>query len=237
MVANKKIVFFIMLIFSWLTMTVSYAAIKNPRTFSQAKKAAAIIYSNHRETFYCGCRYNKHKKVKWKSCGYKPRKNPKRASRIEWEHITPAAALGNTRQCWREPICKKKNGKKYKGRKCCEKVDPTFRAMESDLMNLVPAIGEVNGNRSDFSFTELGAIPHQYGRCQMVINFKQRKAQPPPSTRGFIARTYFYMHKTYGIPISKKQQTLFAVWDRQYPATSWEKERHEKIQALKKKSN
>jgi deoxyribonuclease-1 len=39
----------------------------------------------------------------WKSCGYKPRKNPERASRIEAEHVMPAHQFGNFRQCWREP--------------------------------------------------------------------------------------------------------------------------------------
>ncbi len=74
---------------------------------------ASALYSKHRVTFYCGCRFNKHKQINWKSCGYSPRKNKKRASRIEWEHIVPAAAFGNMRQCWRQPICKKKNGKTY----------------------------------------------------------------------------------------------------------------------------
>ncbi len=100
-------------------------------------------------------------------------------------------------------------------------------------MNLVPAIGEVNGDRSNFTFTDLGEKPYQYGQCQMVIDFKSKKVQPSSETRGFIARTYFYMNKTYGVPISKKQRKLFEVWDKQYPPSDWEKERTSQIIAMR----
>ncbi len=204
----------------------------NIKSFTQAKKFASQVYRGHHETFYCGCGYDNKKRVDAASCGYKPRKNAQRGQRIEWEHVVPAHAFGQTRQCWREPICTTKKGKAYKGRRCCEKVDPVFRAMVSDLNNLVPAVGELNGDRSHFNFTMLEGEPRQYGSCDFEVDFKARKAEPRPEVRGDIARTYFYMHYTYGLPISKKQWRLFDVWDRQDPVDEWERERRQRIKLL-----
>jgi deoxyribonuclease-1 len=53
-----------------------------------------------------------------------------------------------------------------------------------------------------------------------------------PSVRGDIARTYFYMHKTYGLPLSDKQRRLFDVWDKADPLTDWEQQRNARIGAI-----
>jgi deoxyribonuclease-1 len=127
---------------------------EHPKNFQEAKKQARIIWSSHPETIYCGCKYDKQLNIDHKSCGYEPEER-KRANKVEWEHLVPASWFGKQKECWREPICEKKNGKKYKGRKCCEKIDGEFRKMHSDLHNLVPAIGEVNQARSDYRFGEI----------------------------------------------------------------------------------
>jgi deoxyribonuclease-1 len=202
------------------------------RNFSQAKKLAAEVYLDHKETFYCGCGYDEKKRVDASACGYEPRKNKHRGERIEWEHVVPAHALGHTRQCWREPICTNGKGKSYKGRRCCEKVDPQFRAMVSDLHNLVPAVGEINGDRSNFSFTQLQGEPRYYGSCDFEVDHKARKAEPMAAVRGDIARIYFYMQKSYQLPISDKQQRLFDAWNRADPIDEWEQQRAARIDAI-----
>jgi deoxyribonuclease-1 len=202
------------------------------RNFSQAKRLAAEVYADNKQTFYCGCSFNSKKQVDADSCGYAPRKNRKRGQRIEWEHVVPAHALGHTRQCWREPLCTTSKGKTYKGRRCCEKVDPQFRAMVSDLRNLVPAVGELNGDRSNFSFTMLEGEPRNYGACDFEVDHKLRKAEPTPSVRGDIARTYFYMEQNYKLPISDKQRRLFEAWDRSDPIDEWEQRRNTRIDAI-----
>jgi len=114
---------------------------KSPESFEKAKRVLyGDIYKGHNITFYCGCDYDpKSKQVDWKSCGYKPRKNPERASRIEAEHVMPAHQFGNFRQCWREPkkVCPEKD---VTGRQCCEEKDPVFEAAYNDLHNLFPAV-------------------------------------------------------------------------------------------------
>lgn len=202
------------------------------RNFSEAKRLAAEVYIDHRETFYCGCGFDAKKRVDATSCGYEPRKNKKRGQRIEWEHIVPAHALGHSRQCWNEAICTNSKGKHYKGRKCCEKVDPVFRAMVSDLHNLVPAVGELNGDRNNFTFSMLEGEVRNYGACDFEVDSKLRKVEPMPAVRGDIARTYFYMNETYGLPISDKQRRLFEVWDKADPITGWEQQRNARIEAI-----
>ncbi|WP_422136175.1 endonuclease [Endozoicomonas sp. ALD040] len=197
-----------------------FSAWSAPASFSQAKREAVKIYSDHLTSFYCGCDITvRGKKLvpDLESCGYKVRKQPNRASRIEWEHVVPAWEFGHQLQCWQEG-----------GRKLCRK-NPDFRKMESDLHNLVPAIGEVNGDRSNYRFGFLQDTPKMYGQCDFKVNFKERKAQPPITKRGKIARIYLYMASRYAFRISKSQKKLYESWDRLYPATAWEIERNARI--------
>ena len=208
-----------------LLLLISTTALAEPpQSFSQAKKIATEIYADHQTSFYCGCSYTRIEKKltpDLQSCGYTPRKEPKRASRIEWEHVVPAWAFGHQLQCWQDG-----------GRTNCRKTSKKFRQMEADLMNLVPAIGEINGNRSNYSFTMLGGEPRVYGACDFEVDFKARKVEPAPEVRGDIARIYWYMRDTYGLKISKKQQKLFEVWDKLDPVSEWEAERGERIGSL-----
>ncbi|MDO6564592.1 endonuclease I family protein [Amphritea sp. 1_MG-2023] len=197
-------------------------------SFSRSKRLLATLYQQNPVSFYCGCDYQlQGKKLipDWQSCGYTPRKNANRAGRIEWEHVVPAWAFGHQLQCWQTG-----------GRKACKRVE-AFKRMEADLHNLVPAIGEVNGDRSNYSFAALEGEPRVYGRCDMEVNFKQRKVEPPVNRQGDIARTYFYMRDQYGLHISAKQEQLFAAWHRLDPVDQWELKRNEAISTLQGNSN
>ncbi|ELR65327.1 Endonuclease I precursor [Photobacterium marinum] len=216
----------------WLTIGLLFPATvmaAHPSSFSKAKKIAVNIYQEHPVSFYCGC------DIKWQgkkgipdleSCGYEVRKQKRRASRIEWEHVVPAWQFGHQLQCWQDG-----------GRKNCGK-DARFRHMEADLHNLTPAIGEVNGDRSNFNFRpwndDKGAF---YGQCEMKVDFKQRRADPPPAARGAIARTYLYMSDRYPFRLSRQQRQLMEAWDRQYPVSDWECRRNEKIAEIQGNHN
>jgi len=226
-----------------LITTPLFAGNTKIESFSKAKKILAKLYKQHQITFYCGCRYNK-KQVDHQSCGYKPKrpltkkgKINKRAHRIEWEHVVPAHAFGQSFKEWRkgDPKCVSKKGKSYKGRKCASKSSKEFRRMEADLYNLVPAIGEVNGNRSNYSMAMIPGEIRKYGECDVEIS--GRKVEPTEGIRGNIARTYFYMDWAYpgrGI-ISKKNRKLFEAWSKSDPVDQWECERARLIE--KKQGN
>lgn len=198
-------------------------------SFSKAKKLLAKIYQDeHQQTFYCGCDYhNQGKKLipDLNSCGYQVRKQQKRANRIEWEHIVPAWHFGHQMQCWQDG-----------GRKACKKVTK-FKQMEGDMHNLVPAIGEVNGDRSNYGFSEWNGLPTQYGQCEMLVDFKARKVQPPLQSRGAIARSYLYMQQRYNFKLSKQDQKLYQAWNKRFPSTRWECKKNDKVKALQGNSN
>ena len=62
-------------------------------------------------------------------------KKIKKASRIEWEHVLPASYIGIKFHGWvnGHPVCISSKGKKFKGRKCTEKVHKLYRYMQADL--------------------------------------------------------------------------------------------------------
>ncbi|MFP1723402.1 deoxyribonuclease I [Lonsdalea quercina] len=189
-------------------------------SFTQAKAAAVKINRDVPGSFYCGCRIiwqGKKGIPDLQSCGYEVRKNANRANRIEWEHVVPAWQFGHQRQCWQ-------NG----GRKNCEQ-DEVYREMETDLHNLEPAIGEVNGDRGNLMYNQWNGSEKQYGQCEMKIDFKNKMVEPPERARGPIARTYFYMRDRYHLTLSRQQTQLFEIWNQRYPVTQWECTRDNRI--------
>ncbi|HED5389982.1 TPA: endonuclease [Campylobacter jejuni] len=216
----KKIISILMLISSLLIAN----------SFEESKKELAKIYddlgSSYLYDFYCEAPFKSNKKGKYikfeiiPSDKYTPRneytkkgKINQRAKRIEWEHIMPAQNFGKHLPCWKEG-----------GRKAC-KNDPIFVKMESDKQNLVPAIGEINGDRSNFRYSEapLNLKYTQYGNCKVYTDFKTKRFYPADYSKGWIARSYLYMSKTYNIRLSDQERKLMEAWDKKYPMSEKEK--------------
>tara|TARA_R110000751_G_scaffold276691_2_gene377848 strand:+ start:444 stop:1394 length:951 start_codon:yes stop_codon:yes gene_type:complete len=166
---------------------------------------------------YCGCDWEwlgrSGGRIDAGSCGYETRAQQVRAERIEWEHIVPAWTLGHQRQCWQSG-----------GRRNCVSSDPVFRAMEADLFNLYPSVGEVNGDRSNYNYGMVSGVPPQYGACATKVDFKGRSTEPRDEVKGLVARVTFYMFDRYGLNMSRQQQQLLMAWSRQHPVSAWEQE-------------
>lgn len=206
-------------------------------SFNKSKKLLErVIYkeAEHRIDIYCGCQYDEKKGVDFSSCGYTPQKDNKRAPRIEWEHVVPAETFGQSFPEWRNghPDCVDSRGRLFKGRKCAEKVNSEYRRMQADMYNLYPAVGEVNGLRSNYSMAMIPGSNYRFGECRTKI--EDRKIEPRPEVRGEIARTYIYMDRAYpghGI-ISGKNEKLFQAWDKADPVDDWECERARRIATI-----
>lgn len=222
-----------------LSNQLTFAKNEKFSSFRKSKKVLFEIYGKSGKTFYCQCDYN-NKKISHQSCGYQFDKHKKRSTRLEWEHVVPAEAFGQSFKEWREghADCKNRKKKSFKGRKCASKVNSEFNFMESDLYNLKPAVGSINAMRSNYSMTDgLGASAKLFGKCEMRI--ENRKVQPPDNVKGDIARIYFYMDKTYpgrGI-ISNKNQKLYEAWDKLDPVDNTECEIAGKIKAIQGNAN
>nr|WP_314486807.1 endonuclease [uncultured Pseudomonas sp.] len=214
-----------------LTFAVAFPTFASPPdTFTEAKVVAKQkVYLDQASSamgeLYCGCKWEwvgkSGGRIDAASCGYATRKQANRAERTEWEHIVPAWTFGHQRQCWQ-------NG----GRKQCVDNDPVFRAMEANLFNLYPAVGEVNGDRSNFNYGMTSGVAPQYGQCKTRIDFKERTAEPRDEVKGLVARTTFYMFDRYKLNMSNQQQRLLMAWDKQFPVNAWEKERDRRIAAI-----
>lgn len=238
-----SLIFFVSLVLPGLSIadgTLSQTGNMNIENFTKAKKIAAPLHAQRGLTLYCRCRYEG-KKVDGESCHYVSARDANRAKRIEWEHVVPAEAFGQSFPEWREgaPLCRTKK-KKYKGRRCAEK-NREFARMEADLYNLFPAVGEVNGLRSNYSMAEIGALGKfagiTFGGCQARIF--ESKFEPMDFAKGSVARAYLYMHGAYpgrGI-ISGKNEKLFEAWDRLHPVESWECDLYRRIQKIQTNDN
>jgi len=195
------------------------------------------VYSKHRDTFYCGCKFSKNKKVRCKVG------KGERAKRIEWEHIVPASQFGKTFSSWekytsltcRVPSFIRKifsiKCKTLTGRANARRISKLYRLMESDMYNLVPAIGLVNQRRSNYPYRDIPGEKREFGNCDFEVSGKA--AEPPSNVRGNIARTYFYMDHAYPKRniMSSKEKKVFKAWDKKDPVDEWECERCKKIES------
>ena len=205
----------------------------NANSFSKSKRILLKkVYFDNQYTFYCGNPYEikqidgKEKTVIIKDKKYFTSRNDsffnfwndnERAKIVEWDHVMPVEYFAKDLPCWKEG-----------GRKACAK-DETFKIMESDMHNLVPAIGEINNDKSNFRFGEKLPKKGQYGNCELKIDFENRIVYPRAEIRGDIARIYLYMSKTYNIKLSKEDKKMFEKWDEEDPISKWEKIKNERI--------
>ena len=208
-------------------------------SFNKAKRLAADIYRDQRRDFYCDCPFGANLEPKLEECGYSSPTGSKRARRIEWEHVVPAAAFGRSFPAWRDgtPSCVNRKGKGFRGRNCARKVSRDFRRMEADLYNLVPAVGEINARRQNFAMAMIAGEERVFGQCDVEIS--ERKIEPRPEIRGDIARIYLYMDGAYpdhGI-IAEKNRKLFTAWSHEDPVSPWECERARRIAKIQGNRN
>ncbi len=220
-----------------MTLMISSCANATVTRYSDSKKLLRDkVYFDHNKTFYCDEDFNKNLDVT-SSRNFKSRKNNRRSKRIEWEHVVPAENFGRSFVEWRSghPKCMKK-GKASKGRKCAGKVSVSYRKMEADPYNLVPAIGEVNEARSNFRFSELPGVTNYFGTCEFKL--QDRRVEPRAAVKGDIARIYAYMEKTYGVNvISDAQIKLFEAWNKFDPIDRWECTRITRIRTFHPESS
>ena len=195
-------------------------------SFSTSKKRMySKVYFDQQVTAYCGCDYAA-KVPDLASCGLESISEAYRAKRTEAEHVVPASEFGTTRDCWA-----------VGGRKYCEANDPVFRTFHNDLYNLVPVVGEVNGDRSNYGFGLIEGEVRDYGSCDFEINREESRVEPGDNVRGDIARTYFYVDWLYGLDLTAGQRTLFLSWHFADPVDDLERARSERIYELQGKRN
>jgi deoxyribonuclease-1 len=201
------------------------------------------VYADHRITFYCGCEFTKDKKVR---CNVG---EGRRAKSIEWDHVVPASFFGrnfaewkedNSWQCKMYPWVQKLfvlKCREYGRRENARRVSKEYRLMESDMYNLVPAIGFINQRRSDKPFDIIPGERRNFGDCDFEVEYG--KVEPAPHIRGDIARIYLYMADTYPgrVRLPEKEKQMFESWAAEDPVDEWECRRCKRIEKLQGNAN
>ncbi len=141
---------------------------------------------------------------------------PIRGHGINIEHVFPMSWVVRAEGC--------------RSRKLCRNNSKRFNRIEADMHNLYPARTDINTIRSSFPFAEISGERRDFGRCDFEFHPRRRVVEPTPESRGNIARALFYMHKTYGLPIFKKQGNLLKRWHQQDPPDKTERARNGRIE-------
>lgn len=204
------------------------------RSYTEAKRR---LYGDLGDgvTFYCDCAPDLAERTfDAGGCGYAPRNDNVRAHRVEAEHVLPAswiAAFHTGESCWvADAAC---GG----ARACCLARDARFRTAHNDLVNLVPAIGELNADRSNLAYGEIAGEPRVYGACDFEVDRRDRAVEPHPSVRGDIARIYFYMRDTYALAYPDDLAARLERWDASDPVSPGERRRNRRILGVQGTAN
>lgn len=120
----------------------------------------------------------------------------------------------------------------------CRSTEPRFNHMEADLHNLWPARCGTNRSRSNRTFGEVTGELRDFGAmCDFEVDTNNDVAEPPPAVRGEIARSVFYMHSEYQLPINATLLPLLKTWNNDDPPSAEERRRNDAIQAIQNTRN
>lgn len=188
-----------------------------------------VYTSEARRTFYCGCEYTSHEDTDGSgdvddvnACGYDRGANDQaRANRIEWEHVVPASLMP-ARQfaCWDGP-----DGERDR----CERENPEAQAMIFELHNLVPSVGQANGDRDNHRYADLDDDISDYGTCEIENSRSDNQFEPPDCKKGDVARIWLFMEAEHGVWIPTDERAMFIEWMDADPISPWEAERERRI--------
>lgn len=243
--AGRRAFFCAVPVLAWLVLLASQVMVSAAGntvndSFSAAKKMLEReVYADHRETLYCGYKFGADKRVDLPE-GFSTPRHLSRALRIEWEHAVPAENFGRAFSEWRDgdAQCVNRNGQPFSGRRCAEKVNMEYRYMQADMYNLFPAVGAVNALRSNYNYAQLPDLDPTFGSCEMKIDERAHRADPPERARGQVARASLYMDASYPrFSLSRQQKQLFTAWDKIYPVDAWECTRAKRIESLQGNEN
>lgn len=167
------------------------------------------LYPEGGWTLYCGFRFNNQGKTV-------------RDESIKIEHIYSTSSMLKFLDCNSRMQCRDSENKK-------------FTQMEADLHNLYPAWLNLHTIYYDLQYGEIDGEDWRFDSC----DFERRNgvAEPRPLARGNIARSIFYMHDIYGIPLEEDLLQKLKEWNRLDPPSNHEFQRNNKIEKIQGNRN
>jgi len=119
--------------------------------------------------------------------------------------------------------------------RCYESGNQRFLRMEADLHNMYPVWYELVILRDDLEFGEIEGEQWRFDDCD--YEWQSNKVEPREIARGNIARTIFYMHDTYDLPVASDMLGVLIKWNREDPPSQQEQYRNDRIEALQGRRN
>ena len=110
-----------------------------------------------------------------------------------------------------------------------------FTRMEADMHNLYPVWQDIDVSRRNTVFGMIKGENWRYEECDFERYLGV--SEPRPIARGNIARSIFYMHTEYGVPIDKKMLGILKLWNREDPPSKQEALRNDIIEELQGNRN
>jgi|TARA_B110001454_G_C12515488_1_gene348713 deoxyribonuclease-1 len=102
--------------------------------------------------------------------------------------------------------------------------------MEADMQNLYPAWQDASVARRNTAYGMVDGESWRFDNCDFERSLKV--IEPRPLARGNIARSIFYMHTQYGLPIKKSLVDELKRWNKEDLPSKQEKSRNDRIEDI-----
>lgn len=122
-----------------------------------------------------------------------------------------------------------------KSRSQCYEQKKPFSVMEADLHNLYPVRLDLSNALYDSEFGEIAGDDWRIGDCD--FERKNGIVQPRLLARGNVARSLFYMHSRYNLPLKKDTLQILKRWNREDPPSQQEIVRNDRIEKIQGNRN
>lgn len=114
----------------------------------------------------------------------------------------------------------------------CRSESRRFNRIEADLHNYYPAQTMIIRARSDYPFGEVAGEFREFYECDFELDVRNEVVEARNSALGNIARSLFYMHWEYGLPIRNHSLDKLIRWHNEDPPSSDEKRRNDIIEKI-----
>ncbi len=114
----------------------------------------------------------------------------------------------------------------------CRSESRRFNRIEADLHNYYPALKMINRARSNYVYGEIPGEFREFFECDFEVDVRTETVEARALARGNIARSLFYMHWEYGLPINNHNINTLIAWHTEDPPSKDEKRRNDIIQKL-----
>ncbi|MCZ6874999.1 MAG: endonuclease, partial [bacterium] len=120
-----------------------------------------------------------------------------------------------------------------RSRSQCQASNERFNRMEADLHNMYAALAIIDSARPKHAFGIINGEDHLVRpSCDFEHDLLRNLSEPRPLARGNLARSIFYMHTEYHLPIPPAMVMLLKHWNREDPPSRHEQRRNQRIEAI-----